>query len=471
METWRFGALGLAMLACGPRDVVHPVRSSAVAVDRGAPPAEDEDGYRYCTATVDHWGVPSCIGEITAEQQRHRGLVTRLVVRSGRVARIDTINSRLAMYWESPTVTSVELVYEGARVVERIGLDRNGIVRTRQRFSDDGSVRWLDSVGRPRPDDESSVSGAEQSFDEQGRVIELRYVDATGAPATRTNGVSTVRYAYGDNGLAEDESYFNRDGTPQTNKQGIHRTQTVFDSRGLELTRQHLDVAGAPRPDKEGVQLIRDTYDVHGNLVEESHHDEQGKLHLTEDIAICRIKRDAWGQEVEMSFFDDEGKPVISSFNYVTRRRVLNAKGLPIEWSFFDADGKPALVRGQAHSIRRRVLNSRDRSIQESSFDTDGSPVTTQGTQQNVLTYDERDNLIERTWLTESGAVTVAGHGYFSILRQTFDVDRLLRKDYLDELGNPHPIRGSAGVIFVFDELGVAKEIKLDAEGNPPPAQ
>jgi len=46
-------------------------------------------------------------------------------------------------------VTATELVYEAGNVVATVGLDRNGVVRTRTLIGPH-RVHWLDSVGRPR---------------------------------------------------------------------------------------------------------------------------------------------------------------------------------------------------------------------------------------------------------------------------------------------------------------------------------
>jgi hypothetical protein len=64
--------------------------------------------YRYCTATYDEWAVPQCVGELTDEQRRRRGRLQRLIEQDGRVVRVETINSALAFYWETPKVTATE---------------------------------------------------------------------------------------------------------------------------------------------------------------------------------------------------------------------------------------------------------------------------------------------------------------------------------------------------------------------------
>jgi hypothetical protein len=393
---------------------------------QGLASSDSAPKYRYCTAIVERWSIPHCVGELTREQQRRRGLLTRLVEREGLITRVDTINGSSSFYWETPKVTSTELVYEGTRVVELVGLDRNGIIRKRTRVAPT-ILKWSDSGGRPKPDDESSVSGAEQRLDEQGRVIELRYIDAAGAPAQRTDGVSSVRYTYGQSELVEDESYFSHDGAPQTNTKGVHRIATEYDRGGLELSVRYLDDFNRPLPDKNGVQCTRTRYDAFGNSIEVRDFDQDGRPRLSDGTAICRLTRDESGREIEIAFFDDHGAPAMSEFGYVARRQVHNSKGLVIEWSFADGNGNPARVRGSEHSIRRRVLDDRDRPAHESSFDTDGKPFTIQGSQQNERTFDDRDNAVLRTYLTENGAPTKAEDDHFSILRQTFDVYRLVR--------------------------------------------
>lgn len=385
----------------------------------------------------------------------------------GQVVRIERINSNLQFAEETPYVTATELRYDGERVVEWVGIDRNGIVRSRKRFVP-GGIRWLDSIGRPLPEDESRVSGAKHALDDLGRVIEMRFVDARGEPATREDGVSSVRYRFGTVGLVEDERYFEHDGSPQRNDKGVHRIARKYGNDGLERETRFLDAAGEPAPRTDGVHRIVQTFDDNGNSIEENQLDVVGNLRQGENhTATCRIQRDELGREVELAFFDQNGAPVTSSHGYITRRTTWNDHGLATAWSFFDAAEDPARVRGVDHSIQRRELDSRDRLIRKAWFNPDGTPNVKNGSSVELYFYDERDNLVLRRSLTDTGAPTKAEHGHFSILRQAFDVDRLVRKEYLDENSRLFPIDGSAGVAYVFDSLGARTTVRLDEEGRP----
>ena len=457
----------LVFVGCGttPRAarVSTVVSAPVVTTDEVAPGQR----VRYCSASYDELSVPRCVGELTAHQASRRFRLTRLVETEGRVVRIDRINSNLQFAEDTPTVTATELVYDGARVVELVGLDRNNVVRTRKRLVP-GGIRWFDSVGRPLPDDESRVSGAEQQLDELGRVIELRYLDAEGEPATRTDGISTVRYKYGSVGLAEDESYFTHDGSPQTNDKGVHRVARTYSADGLELETRFLDATGLPAPRKDGVQRTVNTFDEKGNSIESQDFDAAGNLHEGDErTATCRVKHDELGRTVELSFFSRNGVPAMSSYGYITRRTTWNDKGLATSWSFFDGEGNPSRVNATDHSIQRRVLDSRDRTIRKAWFNPDGTPNVRNGAAVELYFYNDRDNLVLRHSLTETGAPTKAEDGHYSILRQTFDVDRILRKEYLDENGQLFAINGSAGVAYVYDSLGTKTKVRLDGEGHP----
>jgi hypothetical protein len=176
------------------------------------------------------------------------------------------------------------------------------------------------------------------------------------------------------------------------------------------------------------------------------------------------MRRDELGREIELSFFDVSGAPVMSSDGYMTRRTTWNDKGLPIAWSFYDGQGRPARVRGTDHSTQRRWLDERDRLIRKEWFNPDGSPNVRDGTAVELYFYDERDNLVLRRSLTETGAPTHASDDHYSILRQVFDVDRLQRKEYLDENGKPFAVAGSIGVAYLYDSFGVRTKLRLDHE-------
>jgi hypothetical protein len=454
----------LLLAGCGTSVPPAALRSALVVTPDKVAPSHRE---RYCTATSDEWSVPRCVGELTIEQARRRFRLARLLETNGRVVRIDQINSNLQFAEDTPSVTATELLYDGVRVIELVGLDRNNIVRTRKRLVPSG-IRWFDSIGRPLPEGETRVSGAEQALDELGRVVELRYVDATGEPATRADGVSIVLYRYGPVGLAEDESYFARDGSPHINNKGVHRIAHTYRADGLERETRFLDAAGSPAPRADGVQRIVRSFDENGNWIVEELLDAAGNLHEGEDrVAISRVKHDERGRSVELSFFNRNGSPAMSSSGYITRRAIWNEKGLATSWSFFDGAGNPARVHDIYHSIQRRAFDSRDRLIRKEWFNPDGARNMRNGAAVELYFYDDRDNLILRRSLTDTGAPTTAEDGHYSILRQTFDVDRLLRKEYLDETGRLFAIDGSAGIAYVYDSLGTRATLQLDGQGQP----
>lgn len=429
----------------------------------------DASGHvRYCTTTADEQFVPKCIGELSIEQAKRRAELLRLVEADGRLVRVERINSSLKPLGETPEVTATELLYQDGKVVELVGLDRNNVVRTRKRLVK-GGIRWLDSIGRPRPEDESPVSGAELRLDERGRVVDRRFVDARGDAATRTDGVSTVRYRYGPLGLVEDESYFDRDGSPQTNSKGVHRIARAYGADGLERELRFLDVTGAPAARTDGVQSIVTSFDENGNSLESSDFDADGNPHQSSEdgAAVWRVRRDELGRQSELAFFDTQGLPVVSAYGYFLRRITWNDAGLATSWSFFDSEGNPARIRGTEHARQTRLLDSRDRPIRKAWFNPDGSPNTKYGAAIELYFYDDRDNLVLRRSLTETGAPTRAEDGHYSILRQTFDVDRLQREEHLDETGQLYAIKGSVGFAYTYDELGTRTKLRLDEHGQP----
>jgi hypothetical protein len=436
------------VLGCGPSV------PRAASVLTGAPAA---DRHRYCTATFDQWHVPQCVGELTVEQARRRFLSFRLVEKRGRVVRVDRVSSGLRLSEDSPGVTATEFRYDGNRVVELLGLDRNDILRT----------RWRDSIGRPFSEDNSPVSGADETLDERGRVVELRYVDANGTPATRSDRVKTVRYRYGSIGLIVEESYFARDGLPQVNMKGVHRRTRTYDADGLEHETGFFGLPGQSAARSDGVQRIVQSFDDHGNPREEATFDSAGNLHEGETRASTRRdKRDELGRPTEYSFFDRSGAPATSSFGYVTRRVRWSEHDQVTEFSFFDGAGTPAPVP-DGHSTQRVEFDSRDRLVRKAWFNADGTPHMKHGACVELYFYDGRDNPILRRSLTETGAPTKAEDGHYSILRQTFDVDRLVKKEYLDESGRLFAIDGVAGVAYVYDSLGTHTTVRLDARGLP----
>lgn len=477
------GRLAL-VVACAGVAIACAARSVRPATDA----AKATPDVRYCLSLVTERNVPTCVQELTPEQQKKSETAYRLVLAAGKVARVERINGLGSPADDPPARISSEYEYRDGRVSGVVEKDASGVIRRRSAVSDDATeIRWLDAEGRPQTEGTAlrnrrgpDASGVKQTFDAHGRVATVAYINAKGEPATSADAVSEVRIVRDARGAITDETYFDRAGQPALNADGVHHVVHSPDRLGQSVLDRYLDASGRPTTVEHRVHAVRRVFDGVGNLLECSYQYTDGRaVRSTEDgAAMYRIARDAHGAEVSRTYFDEFGKPIESAYGYVTQRIGRNDNGVPTEWRYVDADGKPAALRTAGYSIKRRKVDEHGRTLSESFFDTEERPALFRGYHQVEVSYDARGNPNLFKYEDAHGNLIATRNGY-AMEHREYDVDRLVLTRYVDAQDrpvNPTYMYPEHEVYYrhkiVYDELGEISSEEFGGVGseNPEPA-
>jgi YD repeat-containing protein len=470
--SWRWvwlGWMATASVGCAAHAPVARTPHAVPVADEPATPADEAETYKYCAGTVTEWEEHKCIWELTPEQQRRRSYSQRLVYRSGRLERFETVTGSGAIY-KSDTSTTNTYRYEGGRIVEYSSSNRNDVLKGGAVFSDGMRlILWKDEQGRPKPKEDSKVSGLRRTLSAQGRVLSYEYVDHAGKP-TPSEGVSRVDVKRSPQGAVLEESFFGDDGEPIRNSEGVHRVEYVVDQHGVALEARYFDEQGQPTP-SDGVYVERTQYDDVGNTRDVAFYDTQNNLvmSLTEGAARLHYTRDARGNETKLELFDAAGRPIVGAYHYASRTRRFDEHDLTVEWAYFGADGAPLRTSDVGDAIMRQTRDARGNVIRERFYDENAAPTLgVDGYHEVDIAYDARDNPISYRYLDVASAPVMVTQGY-QWRKLTYDGDRLIRTEYFDAKDRPVNAFGKYGIteIAYAPDGSEAERRNIDASASP----
>ena len=300
----------------------------------------------------------------------------------------------------------------------------HSVVRT---FNDQGKVveeRYFGLDGKPGlQDDPYAIYRAK--YDAAGDLVESSYFDLAGRPACQAiRGYHALREVYNDQGEVIERRWLNCDGNPFTLSDGYAISRAKYDDRGNELEQSWFDAAEHAAVDlSTGVHLIRTTYNDHGQAVESRCYDCDNQLCLHKDgFAIQRMEYDFQGNRTGVAAFDIQDRPIlIHSIGTHAIRRTYDNRGNEIEDEWFGVDDKPCLQRNGYARVKLK-FDDRNNQTEMAYFDVDGRPALDSETQSHMarFAYDDHDRIVEKRWFGVDGKPCIQAAGY-SIVRISYD--------------------------------------------------
>lgn len=205
-------------------------------------------------------------------------------------------------------------------------------------------ARFVDGDGKLHALPGSKVSRQVVEYDESGRVVRRRNLNAAGKPVADAAGVAVREFAYDGAGKLVRRSYRGEDGLPTSaHPTTIAEQRMTYDSKGRPLLVRNLGDNGLSKPDSGGEETVR--FEYNDETGEETRRNFIHDLPANNEsgVAVQRIVRDKDGQEVRCEWLDAAGNPiardaggvasVVREYHPLSRihRRVrLGADGKPV---------------------------------------------------------------------------------------------------------------------------------------------
>ena len=248
------------------------------------------------------------------------------------------------------SVTSTSYVNPDGVITDAIDMGYATVCRMRD---DNGRVveeRYLDASGKPvvRYGD---YYGLSYGYDETGTVI--TYLDAERNPVIRSAGYSTiVRTQVG--GRASNDFYYNLNGQQVQCAGEYYGLHCEFNTEGQSTSLTFLDKEGHAVSTSSGYAIKTYQRDMDGNVVGEQYFDTEwnpvkSSLGQYGELYQCNEQ----GYIGQITYLDVDGNPAPTNAGYTILKRTYHRDGTADTDMYFDAEGNPkALSKGQ-YGIKR----------------------------------------------------------------------------------------------------------------------
>jgi hypothetical protein len=501
--------------------------------------AEPEVAYYH--AMVWRRGLPEGLGRLDAETRAHRVDSYRIARRRGRVVEIRLENSAgilrsdddgharwVVHYRESGEAEKLQVFRSNGQLIREerhewsggkliVTFAHGGSLQAQaamQLLAIDPFFRGTGSTGK------SEITRHELTFDSDGLVSERRYQNAWGTPVKDAQGSFGQRLAYTPAGLVQRRAEIDADGNEITLKSGVlavvsgydrqdrlvRRTLVGADGRAFDgpdwyayyvvehdtwgnaTATRYFGSNGKPALHRLGFAAISRRFDARGNLAEQANLGIDDRLVLYKNYARIVQSHDAFGNAVEETFLDADGKPTLHQDGYAKVTYRYDARGNIVEVSHFGIDGKPILEgRGYAKAVYRydannnvtdgqffgidgmaaatiwgiarisQATDARGNLTKMEAFGIDGKPAPYQeGIAKSVFVYDARGNRVEGAYFGVDGKPTLTKDGYASDAIAYDTRGNVVEVAYLGVDGKP-----------TLNERGIAKyTVSYDTRGN-----
>lgn len=248
------------------------------------------------------------------------------------------------------SVTRTSYVNPDGVITDAIDMGYATVCRMRDDNDRVVEERYLDASGNPvaRYGD---YYGLSYEYDENGTVI--TYLDAEENPVKRSAGYSTiVRMQVG--GRASDDFYYDLNGKQVQCSGGYYGIHRGYNSDGQNTSLTFLDKDGHAVCISSGYAIKTYQRDMDGNVVGEQYFDTEwnpvkSSLGQYGELYQCNEQ----GYIGQITYLDADGNPAPTNADYTILKRTYHRDGTADTDMYFDAEGNPkALSKGQ-HGIKR----------------------------------------------------------------------------------------------------------------------
>jgi YD repeat-containing protein len=271
---------------------------------------------------------------------------------------------------------SIETAYRDAKgVPTRVD---NGCSTQRLAYDDVGNVRELQCLneGNAATLSTDGFSTVRVVYDELGHPLTRDFFDHQGRPGLLRQPYATIRDEYNQFGKLAKSTYVNVRGQPTRSREGFATIVYTYDSQGNRVRQAYLDEGGRPTIVVGGYATIRSEFDERGLEATTTYLDERGvPTRSDEGYAVARCDHDDRGLMARCLLLDERLKPVMSADGFASYTVKRNAAGQRLQLSYFDERGRATFTRKPGSSIRRWTYNSDGRVVERADYDTNGRPM------------------------------------------------------------------------------------------------
>lgn len=302
--------------------------------------------------------------------------------------------------------------------------------------------------------------------EENGKLKQTEWVDDAGKPAAGPDGYSAVIYSTKKDAVVE--MYFGVDGKPYETEGGYYGRAVTKDLKGRVIQVEYLDETGARTLNSRGYCLMTIGYFGFGEIRSVTYYGMNKKPVTVPSLGYAQMTCEYSGTTLTArTYKNGKGKPVDSVEGYAAVKQKLNKQHQVLRIRYEHADGSPATgPDGWYRCIKDRDEKGRVISVkyydeQEQLIDRGA------GYAWEEMEY-EGDNLVKITRYDLQGGKVTDEAGVATLVRQMKDdrVQResFLDKEGKQILNS----LGVGAVVYSYDHLGRIETVSyLGLDGAP----
>lgn len=229
--------------------------------------------------------------------------------------------------------------------------------------------------------------------DDNGRVVEERYLDANGDPVARYGDYYGLSYEYDETSTVI--TYLDAEENPVERSDGyatIVRTQVggrASDDFYYDLNGQQVQCSG-------GYYGVHREYNAEGQNISLTFLDKSGyAVCISSDCAGVTYQRDENGTVVGEQYADADGNPARSSLGQYGELYLHNEQGYISQITYLDLDGNPAPTNA-GYTILKRTYHRDGTADTEMYFDANGNPKALSKGQYGIKRSGKANLLLDR---------------------------------------------------------------------------
>ena len=248
------------------------------------------------------------------------------------------------------SATSTSYVNSDGVITEAIDMGYATVCRMRDDNDRVVEEHYLDASGKPvvRYGD---YYGLSYEYDETSTVI--TNLDAESNPIKLSDGYSTIVRTQVD-GRASDDFYYDLNGQQVQCSGGYYGVHREYNAEGQNISLTFLDKKGRAMCSSSGYAIKTYQRDMDGNVVGEQYFDTEGNpvkslLGQYGELYQCNEQ----GYIGQITYLNADGNPAPTNAGYTILKRTYHRDGTADTDMYFDANGNPkALSKGQ-YGIKR----------------------------------------------------------------------------------------------------------------------
>ena len=444
------------------------------------------------------YGVAKGIGYLSGREVAHRQSSYRIESSRRKVRRItlvnsqdkpvkhqDTehINSRFTDVWyyysDNGYIDYKKAYDEYGKLLYKIDYDENLRVAMFKYDDEHGTAKRLQQnttgLFNINETERSSITRYLLSYDEEGHLQSIKYASGEdNVPVGDAENIYGQAYSYDEKGRITEIRFLGQDGKVRGNKIGLAIKRYEYDDDDNWTLVKYLSATGKPSHDGNNCPVVKIAYDKWGNRASEKYYTSEGKPAYRTDVASCGFdyEYDSHGFRVLQSFVGSDGKTIFGKTGFARLRSEYDKNGFVTSETYEDKEGNRVSMvddEGNAYGRIDIEVNEKGSVLSMSYFDVKGNAIEDAfGIHRAAYEYDSLGNRTRESFMDKELQPTTFS-GFNSSLRITYN-DRGLRQSmsYYDKDGKlTYNQNGIAMCQYTYDKMGnIVKYEYIDKDGK-----